>query len=676
MIYAPSLPAELRDIWRERYQACHAVQKADSITLPSSAKYSAHIAEDYALRSWKLELIADALQHPKFSRERGDAIKAKAGREYIQPNGKTFTPARSTLQAWLKAFEDEGEQALSRKERDESAPRVLISRAWDTTCPLPAAKKVEIATHLTQHVASLWAAGAPSWKRVNQLAGVELLDQCRTGGWEGASLENCSPGRPFVEKLRSYQLVAIKEKNAKRFFDQYTPRIQRSRKGYKPGDIVIGDVHPHDVVREINGRTVHARLISWLDLATYDLFVTVVVLPPGRGVRQQDVAASFVEMVQAWGLPRQLRLDNGPEYKWDAMMSGFQALAALVSAFQVFHASILSKGEAGELIDGEQFQAVSRARAYNAPAKQIEHVFAIIEYSFFSMMTGWIGGDRMNKRTQNVGQAPAANDGTDEEYERDISICLELYRNTAQKDGSSPNDKRRAAIAEGWRRVVVSRQDLIFAFSEVRRAKVKTGGILIEEGDLKQWYWSDVLIPLIGQTAEIRYVKWAREHLFYLDCNGKPHAIPAAIAYAQEDGVGAKEQSRRAGLKLIEVRQLAEDTKPIDLLVESARVNAALPPPPALPDGPTINTAEGEAIAQALASAKAPALIRLQPGQVQHPTTGEIINMTGPPNEKGPKPTAIGFDPLKLALPTPETQKPNKEESKFDPIKALKNPTE
>lgn len=649
-VYAPSLPRELRDIWHKRYQAPLTVQGPESLTLPSPERYSAKIADDYALRRWKLELLAPALQFPKFSKGRGDALKSIATKETTKPNGKPWKPAVSTLEAWLKIVEQQGELALQRKPRQEMFPRVLISRAWDKACPLAGNIKAEIAAHMETHVKTLWKEGAPGWKRVNQLASIELLEQCRNAGWHSAMLKNCEPGRPFVDKFRNYALVALKEKNAKRFFDTQMPRIQRHRNGYKPGDIVIGDVHPIDVVREIDGRMVHARLISWLDVATYDLFVTVVILPPGQGITQADIAASFVDMVQAWGLPKQLRLDNGKEYQWDAMIKGFQALAGLVSAFQAFHVSIMGKGDAAEFIDGEQFAAISRARPYNAPAKQIEHVFAIIEYLFFSMMPGWIGGDRMNKRTQLVGQDPKAYRGEDDDFARDIGICLDLYRNTAQKDGSSPNDKRRRAIAEDWRAVRVSRHDLIFAFSETRKIKVKTGGIIIEERGIKTWYRADIIIPLIGQTIEIRYAKWAREALFYLDDSGKLHAIPKVDGYAQEDGQGAKEQSRLNGLKLAQIRQLKAQTKSIDLLAEAARVNAEMPPAPTLPDGPLITTAEGEAIGKALENMATPHIQpRLLPGQLQT-QDGEIIDLQ-PIQQKEPKTVAAAFDPFAFSTP-------------------------
>ncbi len=665
-VYAPSLPADLRDIWHERYKTSQPAAVPENLTLPSTDQYSAKIANDYALMRWRMALIAPALQFPKFSKERGAAVRETAKAAVTKPNGKAWKPTVSTIETWIALFENGGEQALRPKSRNETTPRVQISRAWDSACPLDAEQKTAIAESLATRVKSLWVEGAPGWKRVNQLASVELLAQCRAAGWQGATLKDCQPGRPFVEKFRKFSLVAIKNKNAKVFFDKYTPRIQRKRDGIRPGDIIVGDVHPMDVVRKIDNRMVHARLISWLDVATYDIFVTAVVLPPNGGIRREDVARSFVDMVQAWGLPRQLRLDRGQEFKDPALIKGFEMLAGLVTDYSVLRLSLLNPGEISDYIDGESFNPVSRSRPYNAPAKQIEHTFGIVEYSFFSMMPGWIGGDRMNKRTQLVGQDPKAYEGADKEFVRDVEICLNLYRNTPQKDGSSPNQKWEKAIAGGYKAVHVGRNDLIYAFSEREKLTVRTGGVKYRD----EWYYADCLIPLIGHRLEFLTAKWEPEAIFYVDSAGAFHAVPAALPYGQQDGSGAKEQSRRNGLALLNVRQLKAQTEAVDLLIEAARVNAEMPPAPIIPFGPSITTTEGETIGNALKSMAMPAPVKLLPGQLQHPTEGHIIEMQ-PCNEEGAKPTAIDFDPLRFALPAPETQKPNPEEPDFDLIKAL-----
>lgn len=670
MIHGPSLPEYLRDIWHKAYEEGTRVKPPSTFTLPSPATYSEKVVNSYRWQQWRLHLIAPVLRAPKYSEERGKALRALVGKEFIKPNGKICRPSLATLQDWVKKVEEDGEQALARKAREEKEPRALVNRRWDRESPFPPERKAEIAQEIMVHVRSLWAEGAPGWNRVNQLASVKLFSLCRAAGWNEATPQNCQLGRSFVEKAREYRLIAIKEKNAKLYADRYVQYTHRTRKGMKPGDEVVADVHPLDVQRRMDGRIVHARLIAWLDLATYDLFVTLVILPPGRGIRQEDVAASFVDMVQAWGLPKRLRIDHGAEFNWDAMLRGFETLTALVKAWTDFNASLLGKGEAGELIDGDQFEprsAVSKARPYNARAKQIEGVFGIIERFFFSMMPGWIAGDRTNKRTHNVGQAPRPYEGEDKEFARDFAICLDLYRNTPQADGSSPNDKRRAAYAAGFRPVTISRHDLMFAFSEVKTCTVRTGGIEVNGA----WYRADVLIPLVTKRVDIRVAKWDLSHVFYVDAEDRLHAIPPAHQFAQDDLAGAKEQGRMAGVMNLHIRQLKAGTRPANLLIEAAAVNDALPPPPELPEGTTITTTEGTAIAAAIDSARPPDVLKRLPGQIQDPKTGAILTLRGPPNEEGSKSTAIDFDPLNFSPPTPEAKDQSLEVPELDLFQAL-----
>ena len=119
----------------------------------------------------------------------------------------------------------------------------------------------------------------------------------------------------MAEKGRKYRVIAIHDQDAKRFHDNYQPRIQRKRDDLLPMDIIVGDVHPVDVLtyRE-DGSQATARAIAWLDIATNRVHVTLIQLRPREGVKQIHVTQAFIAMVRAWGLPRRLYLDNGKEY--------------------------------------------------------------------------------------------------------------------------------------------------------------------------------------------------------------------------------------------------------------------------------------------------------------------------------------------------------------------------
>lgn len=627
-VFVPSLPKNLRDIWHNLHPAALKPLTVKPIRLSAPESYDSSMGKEVVEWQWKLSVIAPALEFPKHSNGRGAVLANIAGKTHTRPDGKAATYSVGTLREWLKLVEDGEAKTLARKRRKKGLRRVIITRVWDKAAPLPEPEKRRIAIEIENYTRDLWRNVTSGWKKIDLLASSKLWEQSRAAGWNDASRKVCEVGRHWVERHRAVGLVAIQEKDAKRFADEFTPRIIRNRDGYKPMDVVIGDVHPLDVVKLHDGREVHARLIAWLDLATNDIHITPILLPKGRGVRQEDIAYSFVAMVNDWGLPRTLYLDNGSEYKWEEMMAGFAAITAAVDGFHSF----INNEQADEIRQAVESnisnKPLTRAKPYNAPAKQIEGVFGILERGFFSMLPGWIGGDRMNKRTHKLGAQPRAFDGSVEEFEAALNEAISFYRNTPQNKSTSPNEKRAAFYAQGWQPYTAPREVFLFAFSEVVKLKVQTDGI---EKD-GAFYYSDAIIPFIGQTIEIRIAKWDRSNLFILDHNGKPIAIPKTQTYGQLDKAGAIEQGRRTGVMNAHIRALKDGTQKIDLRAEVKRHNATQTPPPALPQGiPITLGAESQALGEALQAAP---LARLTPqltgGTMLHPTTGQVLEFALP----------------------------------------------
>jgi hypothetical protein len=624
-VLASSLPPNLRDVWHKRHPAALNPPSVAPITLPAPSSFDSRMEKEVLEWQWKLSVIAPALEFPKHSKGRGTVLADIAAKLHTQPDGKTTTYSVGTLREWLKKVEDGDAKTLARKRRKTGLRRVIITKKWDKAAQLQEPEKRRIAIEIENYSRDLWRNVTSGWKKIDLLTSSKLWELSRAAGWKEASREACKVGRHWVERYRAVGLVAIKEKDAKLFADEFTPRIIRNRDGYKPMDVVIGDVHPLDVVKMHDGREVHARLIAWLDLATYDIHVTVVLLPKGRGIRQEDIARSFVAMVNDWGLPRSLYLDNGSEYKWEEMMSGFRAITALVDSFHAF-VNEDAADEIRRLVEANlSDKPLTRAKPYNAPAKQIESVFGILERGFFSMIPGWIGGDRMNKRTHKLGAQPRTFDGGDDEYHAAIDEVLSFYRNTPQNNGTSPNEKRAAFYAQGWQPYTAPREVFLFAFSEVINIKVRTNGI---EKD-GAWYYSDAIIPYIGQTIEMRFAKWDRSHLFLIDGNGRYIAIPKAQTYGQLDKAGAIEQGRRASVMNAHIRELKNGTQKLDLLEEVKRHNASLPPSPDLPKGiPITLGTESKALHKAIQDA--PLAIVTPPlsgGTMRHPTTGQVLKI-------------------------------------------------
>lgn len=625
-VYVPSIPKDLRDIWHKRHPAALNHPTVEPIMLPAPESYDSRIAKEVAEWKWKLAIIAPALGFSKRSNGRGAVLADIAGKMHTQPDGKIVTYSVGTLRDWIRTAEEGDHTELARKHIKKGLRRVIINRKWDKSAPMPEPEKRRIAEEIEIHTRSLWRSGVDGWCKVDTLASSKLWELSRSAGWADASLEACHLGKYYVERHRGVGVVATKEKDAKRFADEFTPRIIRNRDGYKPMDVVIGDVHPLDVVKLHDGREVHARLIAWLDLATNDIHVTVVLLPKGRGIRQEDVARSFVAMVKDWGLPRTLYLDNGSEYKWDEMMAGFNAITGLVGAFHALLNNPESETIRAMVEESIRQKPITRAKPYNAPAKQIEAVFGILERGFFSSIQGWVGGDRMKKRTHKLGAQPRPFDGSEEEFKANINEALNFYRNTPQNGDTSPNDKRRAFYEQGWQPYTAEHAVFMFAFSEIIRVKVHTNGIE-KDGAI---YYSDAIVPFIGQTIDIRFAKWDRSHLFLISDNGEYAAIPKTKTYGQLEAAGAVEQGRRQGVQNAHMLTLKSGTKKLDLMAEMKRHNATQPPPPQLPEGiPLTLGKDSQAIAKALQAAPQAHLEpELYGGDTRNPTTREILKPT------------------------------------------------
>lgn len=670
-VYIPSLPANLLAIWHKRHPGALDTPKAEPIALPAPATIDAGIGARIAERHWKLSIVAPALAYKKGSRGRAAMLREIAATPHPGLNGSRKKIAISTLRAWVAEIDRGNEKALARPARvDRGRHRGFVNQRWDKACPLPEPEKRRIASEIEAYICGLWGEGANSERKINSLASTRLAELSRAAGWQNATPDLCAPGLYLVRLHRGHRLVATQKKDAKAFHDHFTPRIHRSREGLKPLDIVIGDVHPDDIpIPRRDGSSATARVIAWLDLATNCFYYTLVLLPKGRGITQAHIVQSFVDMVREWGLPRALYLDNGSEYKFGPWIEGFRKLQGLVEAWHSFQFHLCGAAEIDALTgEGEDapgpLPAVTRARPYNAPAKAIEGMFAALS-KFTAMIEGYIGGDRMRKRTHKLGAAPKPFPGTWDEYQDNYAEAVAFYHNEKQggtMEGKSPNERLGEAIGAGWRPIKVGPEILLAAFADKVRVRVHTGGIQPGAGETC-WYFDDALIPVIGQMIEVQFAKWDDRFALWIDATGKYVLIPKAAAYHPMDRAGAIEQGRRAGLQNAEIRRLKETAPRLDLMAEVARHNAALPPRPQTPAGvPIMLDGEMQRTAKAIEAGKnlpAAAVKRLAPGEYVD-GHGEIRSIFPP--APPPAPAAPGIphiaDFLAGRVP-PKTPKPD-----------------
>ncbi|MEX1034416.1 MAG: Mu transposase C-terminal domain-containing protein, partial [Sneathiella sp.] len=463
-------------------------------------------------------------------------------------------------------YENRGYDGLGRASRaDRNQRKVLITRQWDRAIKLPDDIKEQIAEKIEQYIRSLWAKLQPGsgWKEVQREASRKLLSltiDAKPDMPEGKIRNYCQISRPAIERWRQYSAIALHDMDAKAYFDKQ-PRIQRGIKTLLPMQVVMGDVHPIDILyQRDDGSLATAKGIFWQDVATGRLTGTVEFFPKGKGVRQEHVIESFAQMARdpRWGAPTELYLDNGGEYNWSKFVEDAMKLTQMPIKFL----------DNGKFIPSSD-QAVTKAQPYNAPAKGLlEGAFAILEQKHFSKIPGWIGGDRMRKKTANVGKAPIPFQDSQEALVQAIHNAVAVYNDSPQGGrlkGLSPNQRFAELVDAGWNwtRFEDGLIESILCKREQRtihQARIKYKGEL---------YYHDALTnPALGDTVEVRIPLFGHQKriaVFDRNRNFVCIALPDRV-FDHGDRDGAIESGRRKTFMRKQIRAMRKETDKIDTL--------------------------------------------------------------------------------------------------------------
>ena len=532
-----------------------------------------------AVCQWRYALIQPALAAPKRSAERAQIVRDIAGREHVSPKGRRERVGERTLQEWITRFEERGGFAglVRQKRKGHGEAAVIVTRKWDRAVSLEEAAKHRIRHELRQYVRGLRKANE-SLSFIEPLAALKLRELTRAAGFEAddATLTAiCAVPYNLIQAERDFKKVDT-FKNDRSTYEHAKPRIQRSRAGLAPNDIWVGDVHPVDILyTRADSSTATLRGIAWLDLATNGLHVTWIALEKGQGgVRNTHVIRSFAAAVAAWGAPRALYLDNGSEYNWAEFIN---------DALKLLDAQ--GRRIVGDLAPwAERRSNIVKAMPYNAQAKPIENIFGVLERKHFSAIPGWIGGDRMRKRTQNHGREPDPFPGTVAQLVALLDAQVAMYNAMPQVGralaGISPNDALRTAIEGGWRGTAVNPDALRVAFSteEVRQV---TQGCVRHKG----LWTSRELQEYQGDTVTLlvpKYEDWVR--LPVRDEAGRIFTyVERDTAYGILDPAGAREADARSRAHGRGVAVLDRSAPDIDRLAERQKLARQLLPAPTQP---------------------------------------------------------------------------------------------
>jgi hypothetical protein len=530
---------------------------------------------DHREAQWRLSII-QPIRHETAPRsaERAARIAAVAAAPIPHWRDQSQTVCERTIRDWIARYEARGAMGLMRKApHNAGKPRVHLSRAWDRVmrrAGTSEAQLAEIVGKVRQRVRSEWRSGTPSWPTVQLNTLPLVVKLTRAAGVDKPNLELrtlCQVSRRFIEDERyPYLNIAMMEQDAARFASQVTPRIKRDRSHLLPGDWIAADVHHLDVLfRRPDGTDCTPKAVAWYDLATNRTRFDIFVMPKGEMIRREHVIQSFVALCTDpnWGVPSRLYTDNGGEYNWMELAEDIGKLKRSIDV------------RCDENPDGDE-KSLHRARAYNPQAKVIEGLFSTLERVAFAQLPGYIGGNRMRKKTANQGREPQPYPGDETQLRKAIDGALAYYHIKPQSGhlaGKSPETRFAEFVAAGWRSTILDPWELSVAFSRELVKPVRTGGVI--RLDTKD-YRADALLSLVGSRVLARQPLFGdRDALFIFTEHGEPIAMARPDnVYAFGDPRGAGEQSRREKAMKTGLKALAAEAPRMDAEGTQAEVIA------------------------------------------------------------------------------------------------------
>jgi hypothetical protein len=538
---------------------------------------------------WRLRLVLRVIEAGPPGSEARAAQLAAVASQAARPHGKRAGQpiAARTLRAWIAAYEARGMLPLATRTRraDRGASRVIAWREWDramAAAGVPEARQRDIAATLHAEVLGLWKAGEASAANVAFCMGPRCRDLAEAAGVslpEDAMSALCRMPSQFAGRKdrRRARVAHIKRTDAARWHANHVPRVRRHRNGLRPMDLVAADVRHSDILyRRPDGSLATAKIICFLDLATNRLFARPFLLPKGEMIRREHVLTALRDLAAdpAWGLWRGLYLDNGGEF---SLGEAPEDLAHLVNLVRTVHGEEAATG-CGTIT----------SLPHNPQSKVIEGVFSAITRSVEPIYPGFIGGNRMAKKSANQGREPVPMDGDEAAIVARYAEMVAFYNAKPQQRGHvagrSPNDAFGAFIADAaqpWRAITLDAGEFSLAFGPDEFRMVQPGGELhIRNRVLTH----PDLAGMVGERVRVRLPILAPSRAVLLTDKGDPVLVAAeAEAFDFRDRAGARaHHAGRRGAKDAAQRATSGAAKVVPAAMRKRAV-ASLPAPMPLP---------------------------------------------------------------------------------------------
>ncbi|MEZ5444916.1 MAG: hypothetical protein R3F45_03915 [Gammaproteobacteria bacterium] len=593
---------------------------------PSTELAIPHVlpADDHDLK-FKLDAVLDVIRSTRRRTPERRKRIAEIAATWAAPDGTQ--PSISALNRWIQRYEHYGVNGLRRKGReDRGQKRTLFSREYDAEARSLVSEEVlvEFKKRVRAKINSMHAGRSCTLPVLQTLFVADLKAFLIENGSQLPDREMiriCTlPTVRFFEPDVGIDLLSIKSTDASAYVAKVRPDIRRIREHngspLRPMQVVAMDVNHMDVLyRREDGSTATPKFVAGICLATNRLVCCkVFALEAGQAIRRTHVMEALAEMCATYGVPETIYIDNGAEFRAMGLAADLCRLAQMMNRRDVLVVKDIDDLE----------RVVIRGTPYIAQGKIIESIFAALR-SLFALSPNFIGGNRLTKKTANLGRDPEPFDGTIAELKAMVQRRIDFYHTKPQATrshlkGLSPNEAYKRWLDDGFQPVTADQRHIEIAFAiEETRVIRKSGRFswtskrFPKEG--ARFYRSDALQLYTGRSVRIREPLVGPRHALYVfDLDGQPiaTAIPE-IAYDVIDHEGAQEQARREGV-LTDVLEAIKGTLHTIDYEQSIDAAIAAHGPPPRPSAAATITCGGE---YASAAAHADAMLAIGDERLQ-----------------------------------------------------------
>ncbi|MCC5912211.1 MAG: Mu transposase C-terminal domain-containing protein [Clostridiaceae bacterium] len=431
----------------------------------------------------KLTVIKEYRQFErKFTKENAKASKDQCKDAFVEEwnlKNEDFTISKPSLYRWLKkAKEDKTLGLVDKRGGYNKGESSIPKSAWD--------KFLE--HYLTQSRLQI--------KTCYEIARLYANE-------EGIIIPDYKVFHYHANRI-PYPILVYYREGPKAFEDKCSPNIERDYTKLHSNDIWVSDHHiwdEHVVVEEkgdLKLKLVRLWGSYWMDMRSRRIVAKHLrVGDPNADV----VLASFAEGVRKHGIPKEVILDNGRDYKAKDLFSDGNK----VSGFNG-RALFEEDDKKQARVDSLALQmdiTVHWAIPYNAKAKPIERTFGTFESQFGRLFNSYLGNNP-TKRPERLKKLGLEEYPTLEEYKQLHDDYIEYVYNENPHSGDGMFGKSPREVHEENLYELRQVTDDVLRLWLMRTTKpytVQRNGIKI----LGSWYYSTDMVPLQKKKVFARY---------------------------------------------------------------------------------------------------------------------------------------------------------------------------